>query len=238
MISLAGELTSEEPVKRRKSSIKKIDPLTWPLWAKIGIPSGLAAVIALCVLLAAGVIGPKSGLEYQYYVPDGQTIVPNIVGFTEKKAEKKLKKYELNYMISDRVVSDTLSMDINSYVSVTKSDGHGMGTVPDVVGILKEEAQAELEKEGFKVKFVEKGDDIIAPGYIISQSEEAGAQLEKVITEITLEVSTGREGIDTSVEVVVPNLIEKKLPDAKKTLRSLDLYIGMNFVYNEALPEN
>lgn len=252
MISLAGELTSEEPVKRRKSSIKKIDPLTWPLWAKIGIPSGLAAVIALCVLLAAGVIGPKSGLEYQYYVPDGQTIVPNIVGFTEKKAEKKLKKYELNYMISDRVVSDTLSMDlillqdpdaynvanINSYVSVTKSDGHGMGTVPDVVGILKEEAQAELEKEGFKVKFVEKGDDIIAPGYVISQSEEAGAQLEKVITEITLEVSTGREGIDTSVEVVVPNLIEKKLPDAKTTLRSLDLYIGMNFVYNEALPEN
>lgn len=252
MISLAGELTSEEPVKRRKSSIKKIDPLTWPLWAKIGIPSGLAAVIALCVLLAAGVIGPKSGLEYQYYVPDGQTIVPNIVGFTEKKAEKKLKKYELNYMISDRVVSDTLSMDlillqdpdaynvanINSYVSVTKSDGHGMGTVPDVVGILKEEAQAELEKEGFKVKFVEKGDDIIAPGYIISQSEEAGTQLEKVVSEITLEVSTGTSDIDTSVEVVVPDLIGKKHDEATATLKNLKLYIGVNYVYNEALPEN
>lgn len=252
MISLAGELTSEEPVKRRKSGIKKIDPLTWPLWAKIGIPSGLAAVIALCVLLAAGVIGPKSGLENQFYVPDGQTIVPNIVGFSEKKAEKKLKKYELNYMISDRVVSDTLSRDlillqdpdaynvanINSFVNVTKSDGHGMGTVPDVVGILKEEAQAELEKEGFKVKFVEKSSDIIAPGYIISQSEEAGAQLEKVVTEITLEVSTGTSDIDTSVEVVVPDLIGKKHDEAAKILNDLKLYIGINIVYNEALPEN
>lgn len=252
MISLAGELTSEEPVKRRKSGIKKIDPLTWPLWAKIGIPSGLAAVIALCVLLAAGVIGPKSGLENQFYVPDGQTIVPNIVGFSEKKAEKKLKKYELNYMISDRVVSDTLSRDlillqdpdaynvanINSFVNVTKSDGHGMGTVPDVVGILKEEAQAELEKEGFKVKFVEKSSDIIAPGYIISQSEEAGTQLEKVVTEITLEVSTGTSDIDTSVEVVVPDLIGKKHDEAAKILNGLKLYIGVNYVYNEALPEN
>ena len=32
------ELNSEEPVKRRVSSVRRIDFMRWPLWAKIGVP--------------------------------------------------------------------------------------------------------------------------------------------------------------------------------------------------------
>ena len=95
MVTLAGELLSEEPVKRRKGTIKKIDMLTWPIWAKIGVPTALAAIVTLCVLLAVGVIGPKSGLLGNYNLPDGQTRVPNILGMTREKADKKLEKADL-----------------------------------------------------------------------------------------------------------------------------------------------
>jgi serine/threonine protein kinase len=60
MITFAGELLSEEEVKRKRSGIKKIDMLTWPLWAKIGLPVGIVVIGVLTVLLAAGVIGPKA----------------------------------------------------------------------------------------------------------------------------------------------------------------------------------
>ena len=88
MVPLAGELLSE-PVKRRKGTIKKIDMLTWPIWAKIGVPTALAAIVTLCVLLAVGVIGPKSGLLGNYNLPDGQTRVPNILGMTREKADRQ-----------------------------------------------------------------------------------------------------------------------------------------------------
>ena len=88
MITFAGELLSEEEVKRRKSGIRKIDPLTWPLWAKIGLPVGTVIVTILIVLLAAGVIGPKSTLQKDYVIPDGQTLVPDVIGKSEEKAEK------------------------------------------------------------------------------------------------------------------------------------------------------
>ena len=92
MVSLAGELLSEEPVKRRKSGIRKIDPLTWPLWAKVGIPASLALVVTLSILLATGVVGPRSNLKSGIVLGLSETFVPNIVGTDIESAGKKLEK--------------------------------------------------------------------------------------------------------------------------------------------------
>lgn len=253
MISLAGELLSDEPVKRRRSGIKKIDPLTWPLWAKIGIPAALSCVIVLSVLLGFGVIGPKSKLSNNYYVPDGYVLVPNVVSTKFEKAEKKLDKINLLPQIADKRTSDViprgtvLTQDPDAFnvvlngsaVDLVYCDGHGIGYVPDVVGLELDQARSEIENAGFTVKVIEKESTLIAPGCVISQNygpndENAGA-LEKS-SEVELVVSIGDKKIDKSVEVIIPNFVGLKYEEAEKRINDLNLYVKQQFVYNAGIP--
>ena len=253
MISLAGELLSEEPVKRRRSGIKKIDPLTWPLWAKIGIPAALSCVIVLSVLLGFGVIGPKSKLSNDYYVPDGYVLVPNVVSTEFEKAEKKLDKIDLLPQIADKRTSDViprgtvLTQDPDAFnvvlngsaVDLVYCDGHGIGFVPDVVGLELAQAKSEIENAGFFVKVIEKESTLIAPGCVISQNygpnDENGGALEKA-SEVELVVSIGDKKIDKSVEVIIPNFVGLKYDEAEKRINDLNLYVKQQFVYNAGIP--
>ncbi len=252
MISLAGELLSEEPVKKRRSGIKKIDPLTWPLWAKIGIPSGLAAVVALCVLFAFGVIGPKSDLETRFVVPDGQTLIPNVVAGTYDDAKKKLEKEDLNYVIGDQVKSAVidrnlvLSQDPDAYnvvdqgttINIILSDGFGMSTVPDVVGFSLEAATEKLKEAGYTVTTKEENSNIIAKGAVISQQYKAGTMLEKN-NSIELVISKGPEGIDTTKVVKVPNIVGMDYAKAQKALAKYNLFAAIDREeFNERIPVN
>lgn len=243
MVTLAGELLSEEPVKRRKGTIKKIDLLTWPLWAKIGVPAALTAVITLCVLLAVGVIGPKSGLLGSYNLPDGQTRVPNVLGMTREKADKKLEKADLgnenNRTIiggkieSQKFKNNTIlsqnpgaanTVSKGTIVEVVISAGNGEEYVVDVLNYSKELAKSELENLGFEVEFKEKYDDLVAPGAIIGQNPAAGTKLEKG-SKVVLTVSKGKKGIDESKIVTAPNIIGKAFSAAQKEASDQDLYI-------------
>ncbi len=253
MISLAGELLSEEPVKRRRSGIKKIDPLTWPLWAKIGIPAALSCVIVLSVLLGFGVIGPKSKLRNDYYVPDGYVLVPNVVSTKFEKAEKKLDSINLLPQIADKRTSDAiprgtvLTQDPDAFnvvlngsaVDLVYCDGHGIGYVPDVVGLELDQAKSEIENAGFVVKIIEKESTLIAPGCVISQNygpnDENGGALEKS-SEVELVVSIGGRKIDKTVEVIIPNFVGLKYDEAEKRINDLKLYVKQQFVYNAGIP--
>lgn len=252
MISLAGELLSEEPVKKRRSGIKKIDPLTWPLWAKIGIPTGLVAAITLCVLFAFGIIGPKSELETRFVVPEGQTLIPNVVAGTLEDAKSKLKAENLNWQIAGKVISTVIDRDFvlrqdpdafnvvdqGTIIDIIISDGHGMGTVPDVVGLTIELATEKLKEAGYLVKTVEESSDIYASGAVISQEYEAGTMLEKE-NEIQLVVSTGPEGIDRTKVVKVPSILGMDYDEAKKLLADFKLYPAIDEeVYNSSIPDN
>lgn len=243
MITLAGELLSEEPVKRRKGTIKKIDLLTWPLWAKIGVPAALTAVITLCVLLAVGVIGPKSGLLGNYNLPDGQTRVPNVLGMTREKADKKLEKADLGNannrtIIGGKIESQKfknntiLSQDPGAANTVSKgtmveviiSAGNGEEYVVDVLNYSQELAKSELEKLGFKVEIKEKYDDLIAPGAVIGQDPAAGTKLEKG-SKIVLTISKGKKGIDVNKMVSVPDITGKVFSEAQQEASKQDLYV-------------
>lgn len=251
MISLAGELTSEEPVKRRRSGIRKIDPLTWPLWAKIGIPAALSVVITLSALLAFGVIGPRSHLRNDYYVPDNYALVPNVVAMEFDKAKDKLAKSKLKHQIAGRKTSEIIPngtvltqdpdafnvVQINSFVNIVYCDGLGMGHVPDVVMLDLEEARSEMENAGFKVKVTEQESSTIGPGAVISQQYEAKRELEKG-TEIELVVSIGDSSIDTTVPVDIPDLVGMDYTKAEKILKGLKLYVKQQFEYNASIPTN
>ncbi|MBQ2904661.1 MAG: PASTA domain-containing protein [Clostridia bacterium] len=252
MISLAGELLSEEPVKKRRSGIKKIDPLTWPLWAKIGIPTGLVAAITLCVLFAFGIIGPKSDLETRFVVPEGQTLIPNVVAGTLEDAKSKLKAENLNWQIAGKVISTVIDRDLvlrqepdafnvvdhGTVIDIIISDGHGMGTVPDVIGLTIELATEKLKEAGYTVKTVEESSDIYASGAVIAQEYEAGTMLEKD-NEIQLTVSTGPEGIDRTKVVTVPSILGMDYEAAKKLLADFNLFPAIDEeVFNSSIPDN
>ena len=243
MITLAGELLSEEPVKRRKGTIKKIDMLTWPIWAKIGVPTALAAIVTLCVLLAVGVIGPKSGLLGNYNLPDGQTRVPNILGMTREKADKKLEKADLGNennrtVIGGKIESEKFKNNTilsqnpgaadtvlkGTIIEIVISAGNGEEYVVDVLNYSQELAMNELENLGVKVEIKEKYDDLVAPGAVIGQDPAAGTQLEKGST-VVLTVSKGKKGIDQNKTVTVPSLTGKIFSAAQKEASEQDLYI-------------
>ena len=243
MVTLAGELLSEEPVKRRKGTIKKIDMLTWPIWAKIGVPTALAAIVTLCVLLAVGVIGPKSGLLGNYNLPDGQTRVPNILGMTREKADKKLEKADLGNennrtVIGGKIESEKFKNNTilsqnpgaadtvlkGTIIEIVISAGNGEEYVVDVLNYSQELAKNELENLGFKVEIKEKYDDLVAPGAVIGQDPAAGTQLEKGST-VVLTVSKGKKGIDQNKTVTVPSLTGKIFNAAQKEASEQDLYV-------------
>lgn len=243
MVTLAGELLSDEPVKRRKGTIKKIDMLTWPIWAKIGVPTALAAIVTLCVLLAVGVIGPKSGLLGNYNLPDGQTRVPNILGMTREKADKKLEKADLGNennrtVIGGKIESEKFKNNTilsqnpgaadtvlkGTIIEIVISAGNGEEYVVDVLNYSQELAKNELENLGFKVEIKEKYDDLVAPGAVIGQDPAAGTQLEKGST-VVLTVSKGKKGIDQNKTVTVPSLTGKIFSAAQKEASEQDLYI-------------
>lgn len=248
--AFAGELLSAENVKRRKIGIKKLDPLTWPLWAKIGLPVGIIAMIILMILLSLGIIGPKQSLQKDYVVPDGQTLIPDVIGKSIEKAESLLGESNLIYTIKDKVESnipkETVMMqnpdafnitDMGTAIELTLSDGNGTAFVVDVTGKPIEEATVILEELGFKVKTKEEAHKEIAPGAVVSQSIEAGKEAEKG-SEITLVVSTGSDDINTNELVKVPELIGKNFDEAIAILTENNLYYSKEEIYDASRPAN
>ncbi|MDR0824822.1 MAG: PASTA domain-containing protein [Prevotella sp.] len=88
---LEYELTTDDEVKRRFGTIKKIDILKWPLWAKIGAPIVLAGLITLIVLFATGVLAFRSNMDTVDNVPEGMAKVPSIIGETNEVATEMIE---------------------------------------------------------------------------------------------------------------------------------------------------
>ena len=178
-----AELTSEEPVKRRGSSVRKIDFMKWPLWAKIGIPAAGAAVLGLIVLLACGVIGFK-GSAKEYQLPQEMSRVPNLVNFSMEEVQGWIDEAELlvsntGGTYSPGIPADiVLSQDIsagsvvmkNTLISVTVSTGEEIYQMPDVTGMTSEYAQQAITCMGVEVMTETSTAAGISTGCVISQS--------------------------------------------------------------------
>ena len=251
MINLAGELLSEEPVKRRDGKISKIDVLTWPLWAKIGVPSGFVVAVTLCLLLAFGVIGPRSRLQTGVEIPDGMTLVPDVITYELNEAEKELNKKDLKLVIGDKKNNEKIKENLvlmqnpdagnivgmGSFINVTISAGAAKEYVIDVKDYTLELAKKELEALGFKVEIKEEYNSDVAPGAVISQSAKAGDAVAKGSV-ITLVISKGDKGIDTSKTVAIPNVVGTNIEKAKEEVKKLKLYVAISeIIYDEKLPE-
>ena len=228
METFFNELTSTEPVKRRAGKIKKIDPLTWPLWAKISIPTAAVGLAVFIVLLATGHIVHKSDGDSNE-IPEGQTRVPSVISREVTEGEAKLSESNLLMMIGEKVNNEEipenyiLTQDIdggavvpeNTVINVSVSSVEKT-VVPNILGMELEKAKATLEELGFVVTVEEQYDNVIAEGCIITQSAEPDSELADG-SEIILTVSKG------------------KAPNQKQEVKEVTLSDFVGMTYNDVI---
>lgn len=176
-----SELISFEPVKRHGSTIRKIDFMRWPLWAKIGVPVGAVAAVAVIVFAIFKVF---SDAEVMYTLPDGMTYVPDFVATDFDEAQKWAEESNLilasagseyalnaetNRILRQDVDAGMVTVN-NTQVNVNVSSGVEKYAMPDLTGYDLEQAKTIVECMGVEIDTEEGAKAGLADGCIISQS--------------------------------------------------------------------
>ena len=161
----------------------------------------------------------KSGDKLKVYLvkePDEVT-VPDVTGKTKEKAEEALERVGLklgavteeysntvdNGLVCDQSPNANTKTEEGTEVDIVISKGANTTaqeiTVPRVIFLTQEEAVRRLKELGLKVVVEEKADRWVQKGYVIDQDPAEGATLREGST-ITIEVSSGSAGVETSTE--------------------------------------
>jgi len=113
-------------------------------------------------------------------------------------------------------------------IGVVVSKGERRLVVPDLSSVPLEEARKRLEQDGFGVgNITEQSSDSIPKGSVISTFPSADSMVkERAIIDVVL--SSGKE------EVLVPNVLGRRLAQAKEVLEKVGLRVGeINYICDE-----
>ena len=252
VLSFMQELNADPPVKRRYGKIKKLDLYAWPLWLKIALPAVLATVLSLGVLMLTGVIRFDSLFSDDVVVPEGIVVVPDVEGMEKDAAIALLTEQllfaspegnvESPYIAAGKIVLQTPMggsyLEEHGTVVLTVSSGagvvgvkDGIATVPYVIWDTEEDALTKLRQAGLGTPQIErKSDENVAAGQIISQSVEAGTEVDEG-TVITLTVSTGPAAFK------MPGVTGQAEAKAKQTLASRGLAVTITYEKSTTVAE-
>ena len=202
----------------------------------VGVIVAVIIVILLVFFVGrfTGVFGGKKSDTSQSTLDSTQTVMPDVVGLSEKMADKKLSDNNLQMQVKSSEYSDTvekgniISQDpkadevVSKYSKVSVVISLGSDTVDitklGIAGKTKEAAEALLKENGFSVESKEENSDTIEKGKVISYSPTKPKNGDR----ITLIVSSGKK----VTKVVVPNIINMSEADAKALLESNGLVLG------------
>jgi serine/threonine-protein kinase len=173
----------------------------------------------------------EEGAEVTIFVSSGTVVqIPTVTGLSELKATEKLEDAELLVNSRERFSKKVEpgksigtdppqgeDVECNSEVTLLISKGVDLVTLPDVVGLQEDAAEAELESEGFIVDIDERDSDEPA-GQVISQSPGGGSELKRGTT-IKLTVSTG------AGSVIMPDVEGQSESAARANLGSRGLSV-------------
>jgi serine/threonine-protein kinase len=144
-------------------------------------------------------------------VQTATTIVSN-AGFTSSPDLQKVQSNQPKGRVIKQNPLANAKVSSDAKVTLTISDGPGDVQIPTVADLKEAEAQAKLEKLGFKVVVREKTSSDVAKGSAIGTDPAAGVSVVKG-TEVTLFVSTGAAPID------VPDVTQQDVASARSTLQ-------------------
>ena len=240
------ELMAAE-VKEKRAHKRKPDPVKIPLAVKILAGIGSVAVLAAAMLVFTLNVAPK--LE-EYSLPEGKTLVPNLVNLTQEKAVELGEENQVSVIAermrysavipAGRVTSQSVAggkqVDVGTQVRIEISRGREKVVVPSVVGKPMEEAKAELEKAELSVEIREVSSDDTAPGSVVSQSIEGNTTAIKGGA-ITLEIARDDGRGDSSILVTVPELMDMEYEVAKEQLKKDFIYLQPTYDYCDVIPK-
>lgn len=207
---------------------------------KIMSVAGVVIAVIIVVLLVffvgrfTGVFGGKGSDTSQSKLDSTQTKMPDVVGLSEKMADKKLSDNNLQMQVKSSEYSDTvekgnvISQDpkadevVSKYskVSVVISLGSDAFDISklNLVGKTKESAESLLKENGFSTDTKEEPSDTVPKGSVVSYTPTKPKNGERV----TLTVSSGKK----VTKVVVPNITGMSESEAKTLLETNGLILG------------
>ena len=142
-------------------------------------------------------------------------------------------KYGPNVIISQSHKPGTMVKSNYSGLSLVASSGIEKKTIPDVKGLQISQAEEKLKKSGFtNIKKVEKATEQVAQGAVFAIEPKTSKEV-PYDTPITLFYNTiEKEGNF----VAVPNVIGKKLNDAKRMLEDNGFEVSVKDVFDSDKP--
>ncbi len=207
---------------------------------KIMSVAGVVIAVIIVVLLVffvgrfTGVFGGKGSDTSQSKLDSTQTKMPDVVGLSEKMADKKLSDNNLQMQVKSSEYSDTVEKGnvisqepkadevVSKYskVSVVISLGSDAFDISklNLVGKTKESAESLLKENGFSTDTKEEPSDTVPKGSVISYTPTKPKSGERV----TLTVSSGKK----VTKVVVPNITGMSESEAKTLLETNGLILG------------
>ena len=207
---------------------------------KIMSVAGVVIAVIIVVLLVffvgrfTGVFGGKGSDTSQSKLDSTQTKMPDVVGLSEKMADKKLSDNNLQMQVKSSEYSDTVEKGnvisqepkadevVSKYskVSVVISLGSDAFDISklNLVGKTKESAESLLKENGFSTDTKEEPSDTVPKGSVISYIPTKPKNGERV----TLTVSSGKK----VTKVVVPNITGMSESEAKTLLETNGLILG------------
>lgn len=208
--------------KERKKRRKK---------AKSGVLAVLLAFLAVFAI-GFGTYSFMSGGRQEYQIPD-------LTGMTVEEAEAAL--LEANLMLDEDIEFET-SEEVeegkiimqkpganqyakkNRKIKITVSSGLGEGNIaiPLVEGLSYDDAVERLAKYNLKASRLDREDDLVPEGYVISQSPTSGTKVTDGYS-VALYVSLGKA---ENEQAIVPKLTGYTKAQAVQTLSDSGLSLG------------
>ncbi|MBS9336225.1 Stk1 family PASTA domain-containing Ser/Thr kinase [Fructobacillus papyrifericola] len=161
------------------------------------------AVLALILLVFAGAAGAYAYARNMY------TAVPDVANMTESNAKSKLEDAGLSVSSTSSTSSKSIdkgdvikvvpgvgrSVKKGSSVKLVVSSGTDTVSISDYTGWDYSKAANQLTSKGITVKKKTEDSTTVPSGQVISQSVDAGSEVDPGDTTITLTVSTGPKSL-------------------------------------------
>ena len=235
-------------VKRVAEKKRREDLGKWPVWVKVLIGVGIAAVTGLAVALVAlpqRVLTPSAPTTEA-----GKLRVPNLVNLSFDDARKLAEEAGLAVLIGDKDYDDQVPenkvlrqeikhgelAEAGTTVHLTISAGIRKTYVPNVIGMEAGAAKALLDEAGL-IPVEEEQEYRAAPGTVAEQSMEPETEC-TTGTEIKILISKGIGGGDASKTVAMADLTGRDYEEAAQLLLQDYLYLVKGEArYDDSVPE-
>ncbi len=246
-IETLGNRTKTEQSEKQVDSNKQKKPNKIVAFFKKHKVLRALLILLICLLVFAAAMGITIAVINSK--KPKQVQIPNVVGKTIEEAKKITEESSLKYEIAEETFNTEVAAGLvisqepkyadnykvleNSTIKVSVSKGTEMTTVPKLVGLTKEDAENELNKQGLRIEIREETSDKIQENYVISQDIEEKTEIAKGST-IAVVVSIGR-GIE---EVDVPYVIGKTEADARTEIENAKLKVAVKYEENMSKTNN